>query len=379
MIKKLLIFLFRMLPLGDDIILESHPAFSDNTWALYQYMVEQGINKRHRIHWALYDVMEKPDELPENVDTFFLNPKGFQQMWKRFYVLYRSRYIIDCNAYIHKRRKGQYRLHLGHGMLIKITPDYHRAEKIGECDGFLVTSPFWFSVFSDKIGLPQSCLLPLGYPRNDIFADEEKQTNCLGRYLMWLPTYRQHRMHPEQHLAESFPFGMPEIQTKEQLTALNEILAKNNLVLFFRPHPVQDLSGLKKETLSHIRLADDHFLAQHDLSLYEMLAGAQALITDYSSVYYDFLLTERAIGLTIKDRDSYFEYYGCPFENFKENIQGFYIESYEDVIAFVKEVAAGHVPKQEKIREMKKRYHSYTDGHASERIYRYMKENWVNL
>jgi CDP-glycerol glycerophosphotransferase (TagB/SpsB family) len=295
-------------------------------------------------------------------------------MWKRFDCLYRSRYIIDSNAYIHKRRKGQIRLHLGHGMLMKITPDYHRPDKIGDCDGFLITSPFWADVFAEKIGLDRNCLLPLGYPRNDVFADKTKERNRFGRYLMWLPTYRQHRLHPEQAVGECFPYGMPEVETKEQLLKLDEYLQEQGLHLYFRAHPVQDLSGLKKEKLSHIELADDRFLAENNISLYEMLAGAQGLITDYSSVYYDFLLTERPIGLTIRDSAEYFAHYGCPFDNLKENVQGFYIECYEDVLAFVENVGTGHLDGQENLGRLKERYHSFADGKASERIYRYMEE-----
>ena len=41
-IKKILITFFRVLPLRNDIILESHPDFSDNSWAFYQYLIGQG-------------------------------------------------------------------------------------------------------------------------------------------------------------------------------------------------------------------------------------------------------------------------------------------------------------------------------------------------
>lgn len=386
-LKKLFIFFFQLLPMRKDFILESHPDFSDNTLALYEYMLKKGVNKRHRIHWALHDAASAMRKLPENVDTFCIEAKGLKQKWKRFRALYFSRYIIDCNAYIHKRRRGQYRLHLGHGMPLKITPDYHLYEKIGECDAYLITAPFWIPVFANKIGIPEKCLISLGYPRNDVLFDCKEQKD--NRYIMWLPTYRQHRRHPEQmerdtaggngYALEVFPYGMPEIESKEQLLKLNSFLEERNIVLYFRPHPVQDLSHFEQEELSRIVLADDAFLAKKGISLYQMLAGAIALITDYSSVYYDFLLTERPIGLTIRDRDFYFEHYGCPFSDLKENIKGYYIESFEELLAFVEEVAAGHFPGKEEIKALKDRYHAYVDGRASERIYQYMEDNWLNL
>lgn len=384
-IKKLFIFFFQLLPLGNDFILESHPDFSDNTLALYEYMLKRGVNKRHKIHWALHDAASAAKKLPENVDTFCIEAKGIRQKWKRFRALYFSRYIIDCNAYIHKRRKGQYRLHLGHGMLIKITPDYHSPEKIGECDAYLVTSPFWIPVFAHRIGIQEDSLISLGYPRNDILSECKKP----GRYIMWLPTYRQHRRYPEQMERDAsgrdsnalgvFPYGMPEIESEEQLEGLNTILEKQDMVLYFRPHPVQDLTHFRQENLSRIILADDAFLEKNNVSLYGMLAGALGLITDYSSVYFDFLLTERPIGLTIRDRDFYFKHYGCPFDDLKEGIKGYYIESFEELSDFVEEVAAGHFPGREEIRAMKARYHAYVDGGASVRIYQYMEDNWLNL
>lgn len=386
-LKKMLLFLIQLLPLGKDFILESHPDFSDNTLALYEYMLKKGVNKHHRIHWALHDEANSRQELPPNVDTFCIEAKGIRQKWKRFRALYFSCYIIDCNAYIHKRRKGQYRFHLGHGMPIKLTKEYLLPEKIGECDAYLVTAPFWIPIYVNHIGVPEKCLIALGYPRNDILSGTKKPDN--NRYIMWLPTYRQHRRHPEQmerdtsggdgHALQIFPYGMPEIESGEQLLTLNILLEEQNVKLYFRPHPVQDLSHFEQEELSHIILADDAFLAKNGISLYQMLAGALGLITDYSSVYYDFLLTERPIGLTIRDRDFYFDYYGCPFSDLKENIKGYYIESFEELLAFVGEVAAGHSPGQEDIRAMKARYHAFTDGGASERVYQYMEDNWLNV
>lgn len=393
-IKKLVIFFLQLLPLGNAFILESHPDFSDNTWALYQYMLREGVNRRHKIYWALHNhVSGSMEKLPENVDFFYLEAKGFGQKWKRFLALYFSRYIVDCNAYIHKRRKGQYRLHLGHGMPIKLTPDYNLPEKVGVCDGYLVTGTFWIPVYAEQLSVPESCLLPLGYPRNDVLAARTEEgaegESPAGNYLMWLPTYRQHKRYPGQMerdmsagargTLEVFPYGMPEVQTKEQLQTLNQLLKEQNMTLYFRPHPVQDLSHFRQERLSNIILTDDGFLERNHFSLYGMLAHADGLITDYSSVYYDFLLTERPIGLTIGDRVSFFEHYGCPFDKLEENIKGYDIASFEDLLDFVRAVSGGHVPGMEQLLEMKSRYHSYPEGGASARIYRYMKDNWLDL
>ncbi len=375
LIRKIVTGLFCLLPLREDIILESHPDFSDNALAFYRYMLSVGVNKRHRIYWALHGT-KKPDlKLPERVKVFYLEPKGVREHIKRLYALYGCRYILDGNTYLHKRRKNQIRIHLGHGMLIKITREYHTPEKIGECDGYLVTSPFWYDVFAEKIGIERKALLALGYPRNDILV-KNKPENHLGDFILWMPTYRQHRLHPEAGMENRYPYGMPGILEKEQLFELEKILEERNLILYFRPHPVQNLSLFMREKLARIRIADDAFLEKEGLTLYEMLSAAQALITDYSSVYYDFLLTGRQIGLTIEDREEYFRHYGCPFSDFKENIKGQYMETFEDITSFIFQVSKGENPQSAALAGMKDRYHSVQDGTSSEKLYRYLKETY---
>ena len=266
------------------------------------------------------------------------------------------------------------RIHLGHGMLIKITRDYHTREKIGECDGYLVTSPFWYDIFTEKVGIKKEVLLPLGYPRNDVLVSEEAKKSRFGRYILWMPTYRQHRLHREAGLDIEYPFGMPEVMNTEQLLELEALLARWDITLYFRPHPVQELSAFSEKRLAHIQIADDAFLQQKKITLYEMLAAAEALITDYSSVYYDFLLTERPIGLTIRDREIYFEHFTCPFSDMKEFIQGSYIESFDELKEFLCQVAAGERLWTDRLSELKHRYHAVTDGSSCQQIYRYLQE-----
>lgn len=416
-VKKLIIMLYRLLPLRDDIILESHPDFADNAYALYGFFLEQGVNQRHRIHWALHGSREGaeasgtagiPETLPENVDVFYLDAHGFSQMWQRFRVLYRSRYILDGNSYIYKRRKGQVRIHLGHGMPVKIAPGYSNAGKIGDVDGCLVTSPFWCGVYADRIGVPKDVLLPLGYPRNDVLVSRRDGITHLGTYIMWMPTYRQHRNHPEEALASRFPYGMPEVMTPGQLGSLDELLGSRGIRLYFRPHPAQELSVMKREKLQNIVVADDAFLKGEGISLYEMLASAKALVTDYSSVYYDFLLTGRPIGITMRDRDEYFRKYACAFADVTEGVRGFRIESFEELLLFfgTVDVQEGKdnygkmnllgkvsglqnidgVKKMSAFRKMgtlsdtlggmREKYHQHTDGQSAERLYRYLQETY---
>lgn len=371
-IKKIGIQLIQKIPLREDIILESHPDFSDNALAFYEYLLQKKVNTRHKIYWAVYNHTLSIPPLPEQVDYFYLDARGLKQMIKRFLALYRCKYIFDSNAYIKKRRSDQVRIHLGHGMLIKITKDYHNMQKIGELDGYLTTSLYWEGVFTDRIGIPKECLLPLGYPRTDELYRYKEEQN----YVIWLPTYRQHRLHKGQGLSVMSPYGMPGIMTQDELQELDETLKKQGLTMYFRPHPVQDLSLLHTMTLDAVTIADDDFLKKHKMTLYQLLAGAKALLTDYSSVYYDFLLTERPIGLTIMDSEQYFSMYDCAFPHYEDGIKGSYLYTAQDIREFIEHLPEERQQHQAELRELKTRYVECSDGRACEKLYHYMKDHY---
>ena len=315
----------------------------------------------------------KPDwNLPEGVSYFENQPSGFCETIRRAYVLNTSRYIMDCNSFVKKRRKGQVRFHLGHGMPIKIDLEYSR--KFGECDRYMVQSPFWYDIFETQIQVPEEVLCPLGYPRNDVLVHSKeipkwnKEKGKYGKTILWMPTYRQHWAHEEKALENTYPYGMPCVETKEQLQRLEEQLAEHNILLLFRPHPVQDLSVFHKEELPHIRIADDVFLASMECTLYELLAQTDALITDYSSVYFDYLLTDRPIALTIADREEYFTRFTLAFPDYKEAVKGFYIETFSQLSSFLAEIAEGVDSAREERMSAKEKYHTKDAGNSAKAI-----------
>ena len=217
-------------------------------------------------------------------------------------------------------------------------------------------------------------MCPLGYPRNDVLVKAkeipawEKQRSAYKKCIIWMPTYRQHRAHEEKSLKNSYPYGMPCVENKDQLLHLETQLADRQMLLLFRPHPVQDLSVLEKEELPHIIIADDKFLESLDCTLYELLAWTDALITDYSSVYFDYLLTGCPIALTIADREEYFTHFTLAFDDYKEAVKGFYVEKFEQLSSFLQETADEIDSTREERMQAKEKYHTENAGNSAAAI-----------
>ena len=371
-LKKILIILLRLLPLQNMIIFESHPDFSDNSFALYQELIRRGIHKKYRIYWMRTFRNEEAPELPENVHTFQNNARTFGEILKRAYVLNCARFIIDCNTFIPKRRKKQVRIHLGHGMPVKIDLAYSRG--FGDCDKYMVQSDFWKDIYTKQILVPEEKLCTLGYPRNDVLVNPvpcdlwRESVKSYDRVVIWMPTYRQHRLHMDKAMKNEYPYGMPCIHNLDELSRFHEFLSEKNLLVLFRPHPVQELSVFENSPFSHIVIADDAYLGKFGITLYELLGHTDGLITDYSSVYFDYLLTDKPIALTIEDREEYFRHFTPAFPDYKTYIKGYYIECFGDLNGFVEEISER---KDSAGRERKKAaelFHTDREGKSAERI-----------
>jgi len=155
-------------------------------------------------------------------------------------------------------------------------------------------------------------LVSLGYPRNDILFNEAKDLHgvfpdvMFDKVIYWLPTYRQH----ENGRLKCSETSMPILYNEDIAKQINECAKEQNILLVVKPHFVQDLSKIKKVQLSNLKFIDSEFLKEHNIDNYEMLGSCSALISDYSSVYYDYLLVDRPIGLCWDDFDSYNELEG---------------------------------------------------------------------
>ena len=95
---------------------------------------------------------------------------------------------------------------------------------------------------------------------------------------------------------------------------------------------------------------------------------SDALITDYSSVFYDYLLLDRPIAFTINDLNEYADTRGFVFENPLQFMPGEKISTKHEFIRFLENVYQGDDRYQSKRKEINDFCNYYTDGNNCERI-----------
>lgn len=209
---------------------------------------------------------------------------------------------------------------------------FRHPESFRRPDWLLTSTPFQTSMFAKAFRIPQSHCLELGYPRNRILTVTEQERisfikkyeprqtwdmvqRCKGydKVFVYMPTWRDSQR-------TVFTQSM-------DLERLNGILAAKNQLLILKPHANVIVDGIKE--MSNIILASPR------MDIYPVLPYAHVLITDYSSVLYDWLLMEhKDVILYLYDYDEYVKerdfYY--PFD---ENVTGRRVYDFESLCSCI--------------------------------------------
>ena len=347
----------------DRIVFESNPEFSCNTYPVYKYLVDKKhINERYEIVWLVKNKEKYADAaLPNHRFLEYSKPddplkKKFEYLW----TLATARALVYSNRLLGKYSKSQYSLCLMHGMPLKRTQDIYRSDDL--CDNVVCISDFFEDNLAEGFGISKDKLLRVDFPRNDLLFTRKAVPDILKykkyeKVFVWLPTYRKNRFQQQYDIEENAT-GLPLLKNAEDLERVNDWLHKNRCLLIIKPHPIH-AKKLKELKMSNIRVLTDRMLAAKDVQTNELLGCSDAMITDYSTVYYDYLLTDKPIGLTTDDVNEYIEKRGFFYDDVYSVLKGVHIGDVDALLGFFRDVMNGVDEKYEERLEMKRRLHPY--------------------
>ena len=364
-----------------SILFESIPPFSDNTRAVFDEMVSRGLNKKYRFIW--YVDYNKAAFLKNGIPKYW-DPYSRNTIKKKilnYSLFYRTKCIICCNHFIttegrnqYTCGKGQKAFYLSHGSPIKSVKNYYTCP--GPIDYCLSPSKEFDDIMAYEFSFSKDRIFTAGFPRNDVFAGPKidlkakLKTDC-SKVIIWYPTYRQRKDKEDQPIKDTFPI----IKNNDELTReLNETARKHNVLIVMKPHFVQDTSRLKDLHLSNILLINDEFFLENGFSSYEMLAASDGLITDYSSVYFDYTLCDKPIGVIWEDIDEYRANPGFAIDLDKYLKGAVKIYNMGDFKAFIADVAEGNDRLREERREIRDLTNYSVDGQNAKRVVDFIVE-----
>lgn len=376
------------LPLDNLIIFRSGPTrnsyipgtdFSDNARALYEYMICNGINKKYKIVWLVKELSIER-ETPYNVKFISMDGEDSADLEERDYYykcLYTAKFIFFTDAYGFASfcKPNQIRVQLWHGCGFKTRVNFCRCENRYEYT--TVVSELYAKIHAELYGLRADQVLVTGYAKHDWLFQPYKHTlseileiTSASKYIFWCPTFRMAQGNLEmlnQYVPEG-KTGLPIIRTEGQLLEVNDLLRKGDTTLIVKLHPFQKKDLINVKNLSNVRIIYNEEVVEKDLIINRLLASADALISDYSSIAIDFLNCNKPIAFTLDDVDLYNETRGFIFDNIRDYLPGKEIVSYEDFYEFIKEIIEGYDSTVERRKRISQKLLKYSDSKNCERI-----------
>ena len=329
--------------------------------------------------------------LPENyvkVTSFKADrrvKRGFKDFIRTVYNMSVSKYILlddfsTYTSYFHVR-KGQELVQLWHGpgaykkfghsrgigdgdlQKVTIHPGYKRYTKA------IVTSEEIRWCYAEAFNIDISKVKATGFPRTDMFFNKklmaEKKKSVYKRYpfmknkkvILFAPTYRGTKVHEAN-------YGFDQLDLDKLYKEL-----KDEYIFIFKWHPAlyNNILNGTVEGYDLSKYKDFFYDLSEDRDVNELLLTTDVLVTDYSSIIFDWVLLNRPIVYFAYDKEEYENGRGLYYP-FKEYIYGNVAKNTNELVKAIKK--GDMLPKEREV--FIEKFMKECDGHSTEKTY-----NWI--
>lgn len=369
-LKLIFKFFISKLSLKNIIVMEGINDLDSNTGAFFEYLINNDYNKKYQFIWLLKNYENRKNF--NNVKC--LNIKKINIFYK--IKIARAKFLICDNWFIEKLNDKQKLIYLTHGFpTVKNVKGIINVPK--NCDYMLCTSEEFIQLAIEQYGIVSEQIFIDDLPRNDkmlIKNDEMKKINKEQKFsktIIWMPTFRKTNNSDRNDSDIEYELGIPLINNINEYIKFNEYLKNNNILLIIKFHPGQDMSVVKIKDMSNIKIFSTKRLNDENIDLYELLGNTDALISDYSSVYFDYMLLNKPIGYVVDDIEHY--KIGFAYANIYDYMPGLKISNIDDMYEFIDDIINENDKYEKERNLLKTKVHKYEDNKNRERLAKFLK------
>lgn len=325
--------------------------FNDSPKIIYDEILNDPFFNNYKLYWAFTD-LDKFD-LDDRVEIVKIDTLDYFKTAVKV-----SHWITNVNIErgLHFKPKSTIYVNTWHGIPLKKVGNDVKGRNdfdFSSVNFFPYSGTFEYDIYKRAFRLNDNNLYPTGMPRNEIVLDNnlslKRKINGLYNYgdkktILYAPTWRE-------EAGDLKPLD---------IDRWKEVLC-DDYVLLIRSH------GLTNS----LDMTENDFVI--DVSDYEetaeLIVAADVLLTDYSSIMFDFALTSKPIFIYAPDYSKYVEERGVYFD------LNDYFELYNDESLLINAISSlDQEIEKEKVNHFKNAFFDLEISNSTEEIINYLKE-----
>lgn len=363
-LDKIFIPLKKLMPIKQNLWLFGAwfgEKYADNSRYLYEYIINN--HPEIKAFWItknrqLYDKL-----ISENKPVLYAKSlKGLLSTIQADVIVMTNNYI-DIN-YRFLINKKSFKVQLWHGIPLK---------KIGLDSNFQLVNNFDYDLiissslevskkFSSAFNYPLNKIKITGFPRDDYICNKLFKSNKFS--ILYAPT---HRLQGNGNIENYLP-------SDKELEIINEFCIDSNCIFYIKLHPHDEKKMKNLHIYSNIKL----ILSTSNYDINMDLLKFDVLLTDYSSILFDFLLLKKPIIFSVFDYKNYVNYDQGLYYSLQELNMGEICYSWSEILTLLKEYRNDfnkylikYLPNMEKALN---RFFMYKDCKNSYRVFEEIKK-----
>lgn len=217
-----------------------------------------------------------------------------------------------------------------------------------------------------------------GYPRNDVLFNKKVKIKYLEslkkrinfqKVVFYLPTYRGYLNDKKFNLFKGYGFS------KEKMT---RVLRKYNAILIAKLHPSDLVIDNRIIEKSYSDSKYIYIISENevDSNIYPLLSKIDILLSDYSGVYFDFLLLDKPIIFAPFDIKIYKKKTGFYYD-YQKVTPGPKAKNWSEVLVYMKEALENPNIYREQRKKINDMFNKYQDGKSCERLYNILNQKFL--
>lgn len=231
---------------------------------------------------------------------------------------------------------------------------------------FIINSFLEQQHFKEAFCLSLPHFIQLGSPKNDIITTHIKDADMLmendfenikslheqgKKIIIYMPTFRDTGKNVSNWLNSK---------------NLRNILRKNNIVILCKLHPADENS-------IDLNSGVEYYKMKSNSDVYPILKYTDAMITDYSSINYDYLLLNKPIIYYVPDLEEYQEKCRGFYTPYSDFAVGTICTNEVEIINAIKDVNNNIDNHKNERKELCNKMFKFQDGHNCERVIEWVK------